>query len=162
MKIKIICAIGKNNEIGKNNDLIWHLPGDLKFFKEQTLNKTVVMGYNTFKSLPKKLPNRRMIVLCNKDIEGIETYPNEHVMFEKLNEDEIYIIGGASLYNQFIDTADEMYLTEIDATDKDAEIFFPKFDKRKWESISLGKGTDNNINYEFKHYIKKCKKVRKK
>ena len=157
MKIKIICAIGKNNEIGKNNNLIWHLPKDLKFFKEQTLNKTVVMGYNTYKSLPKKLPNRNMIVLYDKEIEGVKTYPNEYIMIQDLNEDEIYIIGGASLYDRFINIADEMYLTEINATDKEADTYFPKFDKRNWDSISLGKENDNNIDYEFKHYIRKKK-----
>ena len=155
MKIIIISAIGKNNEIGKNNDLIWHLPKDLKFFKEQTLNKTVVMGYNTYKSLPNKLPNRNMIVLYDKEIEGVKTYPNEYIMVQELNDEEIYIIGGASLYNRFINIADEMYLTEIDATDLNADTYFPKFDKRKWDSISLGKERDNNIEYEFKHYIRK-------
>ena len=157
MKIKIICAIGKNNEIGKNNDLIWQIPADLKFFKEQTLGKTVVMGYNTYKSLPKKLPNRNMIVLYDKEIEGVKTYPNEYVMLQDLDEEEIYIIGGASLYNKFINIADEMYLTEIDAKDKDAQTYFPKFDKRSWTSKTLGTGNDNNINYEFKHYVRKKK-----
>ena len=155
MRIIIICAIGKNNEIGKNNNLIWHLPKDLNFFKEHTLNKTVVMGYNTYKSLPKKLPNRKMIVLYDKEIEGVKTYSNEYIMFQDLNEEEIYIIGGSSLYNKFISIADEMYLTEIDATDLDADTYFPKFDKRKWNCISLGKESDNNIEYEFKHYTRK-------
>lgn len=157
MKIKIICAIGKNNEIGKNNDLIWHLPGDLKFFKKQTLNKTVVMGYNTYKSLPNKLTNRKMIVLCDKEIDETITYPNEYLMLQNINEEEIFIIGGASLYNKFINIADEMFLTEINASDNKADTYFPKFDKRKWTSSSLGKGKDNNIDYEFKHYIRKKK-----
>ena len=161
MKIIIICAIGKNNEIGKNNNLIWHLPKDLKFFKEKTLGKTVVMGYNTYKSLPKKLANRNMIVLYDKEIEGIKTYPNEYIMVQDLNDEEIYIIGGASLYNKFINVADEMYLTEINDTDKEADTYFPKFDKRKWTSNSLGKESDNNIDYEFKHYVRK-KKVKGK
>lgn len=155
MKIIIICAIGKNNEIGKNNNLIWHLPKDLKFFKEKTLNKTVVMGYNTYKSLPNKLKDRNMIVLYEDEIEGVKTYPNEYIMVQELDDDEIYIIGGSSLYNSFISIADEMYLTEINATDINADTYFPKFDKRNWNSTSLGKESDNNIEYEFKHYIRK-------
>lgn len=155
MKIKIICAMGKNNEIGKNNDLIWKIPADLKFFKEQTLGKTVVMGYNTYKSLPKKLSDRKMIVLTSKKLDDVKTYSNEYVMLQDLKEEEIYIIGGASLYYRFLNIADELYLTEIDAKDKDATIYFPIFDEKMWDIESLGQGTENDINYEFKHYIRK-------
>ena len=157
MKIIMICAIGKNYELGKNNDLVWHLPGDLKFFKEKTQGKTVVMGYNTYKSLPNKLPNRKIVVLSEKPIDDVTTYPNEYVMLQSINEDEIYIIGGASLYYRFLNIADELYITHIDATDKEATLYFPRFNLENYQIESLGNGCDNNIDYEFKHYTRKKK-----
>lgn len=163
MKIKLISAIGKNRELGKNNKLIWNLPNDLKFFKKQTLNKTVVMGYNTYLSLPKKLENRKMVVLYDKPIDGVEVYNNEYEMLINLKEEEeIYIIGGAYLYNTFIDIADDIYLTEIDAECSEADVYFPSFDKSLWKSRVLGKNSDNGINYNFVHYTRKKKLERGK
>src|SRR5574344_1324838 len=118
--ISIISAIGKNNELGKNNDLIWHLPHDLKFFKETTMNKPIVMGYNTFLSLPKVLPGRKHIVLCFDKVElpeGMELFNNIDDVLKYIKQyDEVFIIGGASIYNAFMKYADNLYLTEIDAS----------------------------------------------
>ena len=122
--ISIIAAIGKNGELGKNNDLIWRLPGDLKFFKETTLNHPVIMGYNTYLSIGKPLPKRKNIVIA-KDVYEIDAditlYNDIDELINKeikAKEDEVFIIGGASMYNYFYPIADKMYLTLVDAEDK--------------------------------------------
>ena len=156
MKISIIAAIGENNELGKNNNLIWHLPNDLKFFKSVTSGHTVLMGRNTFWSLPKVLPNRTNIVITNQD----EEYPKEVVIYNSIesflnnynNEEEVFIIGGASIYKQFIDIADKLYLTEIEAHCTNADVYFPKFNKENYDSEILGENNDNGISYKHVLY----------
>lgn len=155
--ISIIAAIGKNNELGLNNDLIWHLPNDLKFFKEKTLNQNIVMGYNTFVSLGRILPNRKHIVLSFEKVR----LPLEVIQFNNLEDlnnyikdKDVFIIGGASMYKQFIDKADRLYLTEIDNTHK-ADVYFPKFDKSLFDKKILGTNSDNGINYTFTLYERK-------
>ena len=159
MKLSLIAAIGKNNELGKNNDLIWHLPGDLKFFKETTMNKTVIMGYNTYLSLPRKLPNRKYIVLSLEDKnlgEDIEVYNDINILKEALQqkEEEMFIIGGASMYKQFLDDCENLYLTEIDA-ESEADVYFPIFDKTKYTREIIGENEDNNIKYKHIIYRRK-------
>lgn len=162
MKISIIAAIGENNELGKNNDLIWHLPNDLKFFKSVTTGKTVLMGRNTFWSLPKVLPNRTNIVITDMD----EDYPKEVVIYNSIEafledykntEEEVFIIGGASIYSQFINIADKIYLTEVAATCDDAQVYFPQFDKEQYEKNIVGQNEDNGISY--KHVLYKRRKI---
>ena len=155
--ISIIAAIGKNNELGLNNDLIWHLPNDLKFFKETTLNQTIVMGYNTFVSLGRVLPNRKHIVLSFEKVR----LPDEVIQFNNLEDlnnyikdKDVFIIGGASMYKQFIDKADRLYLTEIDDNHK-ADVYFPNFDKSLFDKKILGTNSDNGINYTFTLYERK-------
>ena len=128
--VTIIAAVGKNRELGKKNDLIWHLPDDLKFFKENTIGKPVVMGLNTLKSLPRKLKDRQYVVLTNQDVELDKDVILVKSLDELLDyigsrEDEFMIIGGASIYAQMINHADKMLLTEVDATDNEADCFFP-------------------------------------
>lgn len=155
--ITIVAAIGKNNELGKNNDLIWHLPNDLKFFKEVTMGKIVVMGFNTYKSLPKKLPGRIMIVLTSKPIDDddIIVYNNIDELLNDFKNKDLYIIGGASIYKFFVDKADIMYLTEIDATDNMADVYFPNFDKDNWNIEELKENSDNGIKYRHVRYRRK-------
>ena len=154
MKISMIAAVGKNLELGKNNDLIWHLPNDLKYFKKITSGKTVIMGKNTFKSLPKVLPNRKNIILTFSD--DTEDLGNEVEIFHGIDEfleaykdtqEEVFIIGGASIYKQFLKYADTLYLTEIDDTCSTASVYFPEFDKSLYEKEIVGKNSDNGINY---------------
>lgn len=156
--ISIIAAIGKNGELGKNNDLIWHLPGDLKFFKETTLNHPVIMGYNTYLSIGKPLPKRKNIVIA-KDIYEIDAditlYNDIDELINKeikAKEDEIFIIGGASMYNYFYPIADKMYLTLVDAEDKKADTYFPKIDESKWKKILIKENEDNGIKYRHVLY----------
>lgn len=155
--IALIAAIGKNNELGKNNNLIWHLPNDLKFFKEVTMGKNVVMGFNTYNSLPRKLVGRTMIVLTSKNINDKEiiVYNDLNKLLEDYKNKEIFIIGGASLYKIFIDKVDTMYLTEIDASDDKADVYFPKFNKDDWNREVLKENSDNGINYKHILYRRK-------
>ena len=128
-KITMIAAIGKNRELGKNNSLIWSIPEDLKFFRDNTIGKTIVMGLNTLKSLPKMLPNRKHVVLAP---EGTKL-DDEIVLFHNLDElikyiaslnEEVMIIGGAMVYSQMIKYADKMILTEINC-ESEADVYFP-------------------------------------
>lgn len=152
--ISIIAAIGKNGELGKNNKLIWNLPGDLKFFKDTTLNHTVVMGYKTYLSIGKTLPKRRNVVLVeDKNLindDNIIVY--ENIDDFKKNEigknEEVFIIGGASIYNYFYSITDRMYLTLIDAEEKDADVYFPNIDNNLWNKKIISENEDNNIKYK--------------
>ena len=158
--ISIIACVGKNLELGKNNDLIWHLPNDLKYFKKVTSGKTVIMGRRTFDSLPNVLPNRRNVILSIKGknkIEGVEIYNDIPSILEAVkNEEEVFIIGGASIYQQFLEYANKLYLTEVNKTCSDAEVYFPKFDKRKYKKTIVGSDSDNGIEYNFVIYERRC------
>lgn len=158
--ISLIAAIGKNFELGKGNDLIWHLPGDLNFFKNVTMGKEIVMGSKTFYSLPNLLPGRKHIVLTRKSIEIPEVLvmhsKEELIEYLKEIKKEVMIIGGASIYAQFIDIADKMYLTHIDAVCDEADAYFPKFNYNDWDSEILRTNSDSGISY--KHVLYKRKK----
>lgn len=150
--ISLIAAIGKNGELGKKNDLIWQLPGDLEFFKQTTLNHPIIMGYNTYLSIGRPLPKRRNIVIVNdKNLlndANLIIYDNMNELEKnEINEEEVFVIGGASLYNYFYNKADKMYLTLIDAEDKEAEVYFPNIDYSKWKQTELMKKEDNGIKY---------------
>lgn len=157
-RITIIAAIGKNNELGKNNDLIWKIPEDLKFFKEQTLNKPIVMGKNTLDSLPGLLPNRLHLVLTHQKIEETEqlkvfnNYEKLLEFIDKLDE-EVMIIGGAQIYKMFIDIADKLVLTEIDAIEE-ADTYFPIFNKKIWQKETISTHIFNDIKYTHVIYKK--------
>lgn len=157
--LTIIAAIGKNNELGYKNDLIWHLPDDLKFFREKTTGKTIVMGYNTFLSLPKLLPNRKHIVLSTDklDIKDVTSFTNleDLIKFIKEIDEEVFIIGGASIYKQFVGLVDKMYLTEVESEFKEADVYFPEFNKDEWERIELLENENNNIKFKHIEYRKK-------
>ena len=155
MKIIIIGAIGKNNELGKNNKLLWNLKKDLEFFKNITLNHTVVMGYNTYKSLPKKLENRKMIVLTSKNIKDkdIITYKNEYELLKNHANEDLYIIGGAQVYKTFLEYADELYLTQIEDV-KEADTYFPTFNKDDYDIKILKENQENNISYKHMKYTR--------
>lgn len=137
MKISIIVAIAKNNEIGRNNDMLAHLPIDLKHFKNVTSNHSVIMGRKTFESLPKgALPNRRNIVISRNDnleIPGAEVVPSlDRALMKVKDEDEVFIIGGAQIYKQALPIADKLYLTRIHAEFPEADTFFPEIIWNEW------------------------------
>ncbi|MDR1738191.1 MAG: dihydrofolate reductase [Candidatus Symbiothrix sp.] len=140
MKISIIAALGQNNEIGKENALLCHLPADLKRFKALTTDHSVVMGRKTYESLPvKPLPYRRNIVISrNPDLQlvGAEIYASPDLALLQLkDEDEIFIIGGAQLYQQTLSCADKLYLTHIEMQLPDADAYFPVIDYKQWRKV---------------------------
>ena len=136
----IIAAIGRSNELGKDGDLIWHLPSDMKFFRETTSGHTIIMGRKTFESLPKgALPNRRNIVLTRQDIgfAGAERFSSLPAALEACRDDEeVFIIGGASVYREALPLADKLYITHISDTPAEADAFFPAIDPAVWEETA--------------------------
>jgi len=140
MIISIIAALGENNEIGRDNHLLCHLPSDLKHFKEITEGSVIVMGRKTFDSLPKgALPRRRNIVISRNSalqIEGAEVYASLDQAWEHLvDEKEVFVIGGAQIYAQTLDCADKLYLTHIHAVFPEATVFFPPVHDPEWKEI---------------------------
>ncbi len=138
MTISIIAAVAKNRAIGFENKLIYWLPNDLKRFKALTTGHTIVMGRNTFESLPKgALPNRRNVVLSTtvKELPGCEVFPTLDAALQSCQPDEdIYIIGGARVYEQAISKADRLCLTEVDDIPTQADTFFP--DYSDWQVVN--------------------------
>ena len=157
--ISIIAAVARNRAIGYENKLIYWLPNDLKRFKALTTGHTIIMGRNTFLSLPKgALPNRRNIVLTRsqKAFPGCEVFASlEDALAHCANDEDIYIIGGASVYRQALPLADRLCLTEIDDTPEKADTFFPSYDS--WKEVSREdheKDERHEYAYSFVDYIK--------
>ncbi len=154
MILSIIVAIDKNNAIGRENKLLYWLPDDLKRFKALTTGHTIVMGRKTFESLPKgALPNRRNIVLSRKGFSapGAETYPTLQAALETCTPDEeVYIIGGASVYEQALPMADRLCLTCIADEAKEADAFFPTIRAEEWiETNRVHHAIDEKHAFEF-------------
>ena len=156
--ITMIAAVGKNLELGKDNQLIWRFKEDMRFFKEQTMGKPIVMGHKTLDSLPKLLPGRKHIVLTTKSLEvdpAILVVHSIDELLEKVKEyPEVMIIGGASIYKQMLDYSDKLVLTEIDAT-APCDVYFPSFNKEEWDREVLCEHEENNIPYKHLVYTRK-------
>jgi len=137
MNISIIAAIGKNREIGLNNDLLWSISEDLQNFKKITMGHYLVMGRKTFQSLGKELKGRKIIILTSDPYLTAGDHFIAHsiqeaiYLAEKNGEDELMICGGAKVYKDFLDAADTMYLSKVD-WEGEADTFFPEFDENKW------------------------------
>ena len=115
--ISIIAAIGKNNELGKDNQLIFHIKEDMKFFREKTNGHKIIMGHKTWDSLPGKLKNRENIVISRHDFEGPDAIVhdiNQFIDKYKDSDEEVFVIGGGTVYHQFLPYAKTLYLTEVD------------------------------------------------
>ncbi len=158
MNLTLIAAIGKNNELGLNNNLIWKIPEDMRFFKENTTGKIIVMGRKTFESLKAPLPNRRHIVLTRKNINlgpNILTFQNIIALFNYLQtiNEEIMVIGGALIYKELIEYANKLLITKIDKS-SESDAYFPEID-RTWTSETLGEYTYKNLTYKRLKYTKK-------
>lgn len=156
--ISIIAAIGKNRELGRGNDLIWHIKEDLKNFKNLTMGKYIVMGKNTYESLPKHLEGRKYIVLSSSlsEIENGLLFNdfNKLLEFIKDVDEEVMIIGGASIYKLFLPFADKLYLTEIDSEEK-ADVYFPDFNKEEYECNVVSTNEVDGLKYSFVIYERK-------
>ena len=152
----LIACIGKNRELGKNGQLVFHLKDDMKFFRDTTTGHPVVMGRKTWDSLPSKLKDRQNIVITSHDFDGPDEIIHDIDAFIKQYKDtpeEIFIIGGGQIYSAFLPYAKKLYLTEVDSS-ADADTFFPEFDKSKYSQTLIKKGKDHDLAYSIIKYTK--------
>lgn len=155
MNITLVVAIAENNAIGKNNQLLWHLPADLKHFKQITSGHTIIMGRKTYDSIGKPLPNRRNIVITRQNdlkLEGVEVVGslNDAVAL-CTTESEVFVIGGAEIYKSALPLAQKIYLTTVHQS-FDADAFFPEIDREQWtetEKESHSPDEKNAFSYTF-------------
>ena len=154
----IVVAVGKNNEIGCDNKLMWNIPEDLKNFKEITTGKKIVMGRKTFESIGSKLPNRENIIVSrNLDSEyakekGITVYNNIEDVIEKYGEiaEEVFVLGGSQIYRELLPFCNKLYISYIDYENVNADAYFPDFDEKNWTKIE----EKNYENWKFVIYKK--------
>ena len=158
--LSIIVAKAKNNIIGKDNKIIWHLPEDLKYFKNITTGHTIIMGRKTFESLGRVLPNRKHIIFSNNPSFNVndENVKVVHSLLEIQDliegKEEAFVIGGAMIYNFLMPYVKKMYVTEIDK-EFEGDTFFSKIDDNMWKETSREKGIKddkNNLDYYFVTY----------
>lgn len=155
--ISVIAAIGKNWELGRKGQLVFHIKEDMKYFKEMTLGHKVVMGRKTWESLPGKLPGRENIVVSRHEIEEADEVVHDLIGFledNKDTEEEIFVIGGGQVYVEALPYAKNIYLTEVDAEVGDADAFFPEFDKSEYKKEIIKKGQEDGLTYTFVKYSK--------
>ena len=165
MKLSLIVATAHNNVIGRNNELPWHLPQDLKYFKSVTLSKPIIMGRKTFESIGKPLPGRTNIVvtrqknwnfagvLVAKSVEEALEIGQQFRAEQNSLTDEIMVIGGAEIYRHALAIADRVYLTKIDAKVDGGDAFFPELSPAQWKIISeLPGDSDANLKHTFYVY----------
>ena len=159
--ISIIVAIGENNAIGKDNRLLWHLSDDLKRFKKLTSGHTLIMGRNTFLSLPNgALPNRRHIVISDVPGEIFEGCEMAHSIDQAIdmagNDGECFVIGGGMVYAQFLRVTGKLYLTQVHES-FEADTFFPEIDFQQWKAIrseSGEAGEKNEYPHTYTEYVR--------
>ncbi|AFL80226.1 dihydrofolate reductase [Aequorivita sublithincola DSM 14238] len=152
--ITMIAAAGENNELGKDNGLVWHLPDDFKRFKQLTTGHNIIMGRRTFDSFDKLLRNRKHIVITRNKEYKKEGAVVVHSMEEALklckDDAEPFIIGGGEIYTTGLPFADKIELTRVHGTFKDADTFFPEFSTDEWQLVSeVEHGTDEKHKYSF-------------
>ncbi len=156
--LAMIACISRDGGLGQHNDLLWHIPADMKFFRQTTKGHPIIMGGKTFKSIGKVLPDRENVVLSrsrpeDKNVVWVKNMTELNAYIEK--DDSLkFIIGGASLYEQFLDEAEVIYLTEVNAT-KPAEVYFPKFQQGDFSIEILDHGIFEDTTYEIKKYQRK-------
>jgi dihydrofolate reductase len=159
--LTIIVAMDRNGLIGSNSQLPWYIPADLNFFKSTTMYNNVVMGRSTFESIDKPLPKRTNIILTSQKDYPV---PPDGYVYDHLDDvlvhsfvDELrstYIIGGSSIYSQFLPHAENMIITHIDA-EFEGDVYFPNYDKSEWECIherAIPEGLDTDYNLTIKRY----------
>ncbi|MDA3833265.1 MAG: dihydrofolate reductase [Spirochaetales bacterium] len=161
--ISIIVAVASNNAIGKNNELLWHIPDDLKRFKKLTLGHCLIMGKKTWFSLPRRpLPGRNNIVMTDDPCECIgggciTAYSVEDALSKCEEGKEVFVIGGGSVYRQFLDLADRLYLTHVHR-DFDADTFFPDIDPGVWQVVDREdnlRADDREFSWSYVTYDRK-------
>ena len=160
MKIAMIAAMANNRVIGKDNQMPWHLPEDLRHFKAMTLGKPVVMGRKTYESIGRPLPGRHNIVISRQTdllIEGVTTVTSfESAKLAAGACDELVVMGGGQLYEMLLPQAVILYLTEINLA-VDGDTYFPDWDDGSWQEVSRDVATnDKDLEYSFIQLVKKC------
>ena len=163
MIISCIVAVANDNVIGKDNDIPWYLPADLKYFKKITTGKPIIMGRKCYNSIGRPLPNRTNIIVTRDPFFISTNCLIAHTIEEALNmavdfgDDEVFIIGGGTIYEQTMDFWDKLYITEVDLK-VDGDILFPQIDPEQWtlESQENHSSDEKNVyNYSFKVYKRK-------
>lgn len=161
MTISIIVAKGKNNEIGKDNQLLWKLSDDLKLFKKTTVNHSIIMGRKTFESIGRALPKRRNIIISrNTDltINGCEVVHSVEAALELCkDEKEIFIIGGGNLYTQTLPLTNKLFLSEVDGN-FEAEVYFPEIKEEEWmlaHSEQFPRNEKNEYSFTFRKLVRR-------
>lgn len=156
--ISLLVAMDKNRLIGKDNQLPWHLPADLAYFKKVTMGHPIIMGRKTFESIGRPLPGRTNIILTrnqNYEIEGCEvmrSIDDVKKMDEKMNE-ELFVIGGAEIFKEVLPFADRLYITKIEEV-FEGDAFFPEINDNEWEEISVTQGvTDEKNPYRYAYHV---------
>jgi dihydrofolate reductase len=165
MILSIISAIGKNNELGLNNQLLWDLPRDMQHFRATTSGHPVIMGRKTFESIGRPLPNRRNVVItrdvsyAKEGVEVVHSLPEAIDLFKYdvnplPNGEEVFVIGGAEIYKQAMDHADRLYITHVDS-EYEADAFFPTISPNFWNEVSRARhesDEENNVAMDFVLY----------
>jgi len=156
MSLSIVVAMDKNRLIGKDNKLPWHLPADLAYFKKITTGKSIVMGRKTYDSIGRPLPNRRNIVISRNSktlITGCEVLSSiDEVLSITKDEEEVMIIGGASLCEQLLPQVSRLYITKIEGK-FDGDIYFPEYDEADWRQVSCESNLPDDSNQYAHHFI---------
>lgn len=157
MEITLVAAIGENGELGRNNELLWHLPGDLPRFKKITLGSPIIMGRKTFDSIGRALPGRKNIVLTasnNWQADGVsvaESLQHALTLAEQENTGQAFVIGGGQIYTLFLAYATKLELTEVfDAPV--ADTFFPNFSSTDFKEVARIKNIDNTPPFDYVTY----------
>lgn len=163
MNLSLVCALADNRAIGHKGQLVYHLPADLRHFKQLTTGHTVLMGRKTFESLPKgALPDRRNVVVSRRadySAPGIEVF---HSLAEALRscapDEKVFVIGGESVYAEALPLASDLWLTHIHDTPAEADTFFPSYDVAQWTAVSVERHEADEKNgrpYTFAHYVRR-------
>ena len=158
MEKNLIVAVADNGAIGRGGQMPWHLKADLQYFKRITLGCPVIMGRTTFESIGRPLPGRANIVLTRRQtpIEGVTCVPTMEAAYAAAEPaPRVFVIGGASIYAQMLPYCSKLYLTEVEAEDPEAEVFFPCFNKRNYSRKTIGKNADGDLHYKHVVYTKK-------
>lgn len=157
--LAIIACVSQDRGIGNRGDLLWRIPEDMQFFRRTTMGHPVVMGGNTYRSIGKALPGRENIVLSRSKIDdlNVKCFDDQAKLMEYLTdiEDEIFVIGGASIYRTFSPMAKRLILTEVGAT-RPADTFFPEFEQKQYSEKVLQNGEYEGIPYRIVEYIRKA------
>ena len=163
MQKNIIVAISDNYAIGRNNELLWHISADLKFFKKQTLGWPVIMGRKTFESIGRALPGRANIVISRnfntgEEVEVVNSLKEAFAIAESTNLEKCFVMGGGQIYAQALEFADRLVVTHVHTVIDDADTFFPQIDQNVWNVVNRSEmftDEETGYTYEFVEYEKR-------